>query len=231
MLMRTLVFVGILAVFARGEEKLTHPRVILEKTYPRDSKDLDAIQQHVGKLVRTALPATVCVSMGESGQRRGFGSGVLVSKDGLIMTAGHVSGHKGSAHEIILHDGTTLPAVSLGQDMSVDVGFIKIKSDRKDYPFLKVGESGKLHAGSWVITLGHPAGLKPGRTPPVRFAKVLDSNDTVLQTDGTIQGGDSGGPVLNVFGEVVGINSRVSRDTKDNFHVPSDLYKLYLELK
>jgi serine protease Do len=88
-----------------------------------------------------------------------------------------------------------------------------------------MGNSGDVKLGQWLIALGHPNGPTPGRPPVLRIGRVLYSRNDTIQTDGTITAGDSGGPLLDLAGRVVGIHSRISDDIHDNYHVPIDTYR------
>src|SRR5262249_53001128 len=91
--------------------------------------------------------------------------------------------------------------------------------------FVDMGESAKLKEGQWVLTMGHPGGFQTGRTPPVRLGRVLESTKKVIRTDCTVFSGDSGGPLFDMEGKVVGIHSRINPSLKVNCHVPIDTFR------
>ena len=185
---------------------------------PKDVGELRAIEDRVQQLVAKVLPATVAVQIGPS-----QGSGVIVSKDGLVMTAGHVVGKPGQPVTFYFADGKTAKGTTLGLCPSVDAGMMKI-TDKGEWPFAEKGQSGALKVGAWCVTLGHPLGYQPGRPPVVRIGRLLRAEPTVLQTDCPIVAGDSGGPVFDLAGKVVGINSRIGGGADVNLHVPADAF-------
>lgn len=191
----------------------------LEKSAPESIEDLKAIQKQTHEIVEKVMPSVVSVRVGGAS-----GSGVIVSKDGFIMTAGHVSGAPNRDVVVIFNDGKTVKGKTLGGNHGVDSGLIKI-TDEGEWPALEKGKSEDLKKGQWVIAIGHPGGFKKGRSAPVRLGRVLESTDRVIRTDCTLVGGDSGGPLFDMDGKVVGIHSRIDRSLASNFHIPSDVYR------
>jgi serine protease Do len=206
---------------ARADAPRTEMRLpaALLKPVPESVEDLKAIQAHVKVVIAKVMPAVVAVRIGNSA-----GSGVIVSEDGFILTAGHVSGKPGQEAIIIFPDGKELKGKTLGQNKSIDSGMIKLEGAGK-YPFCDIGKSGDLKKGEWCIGIGHPGGFKPGRTPPVRLGRVLDCGPVLIRTDCTLVGGDSGGPLFDMYGRVIGIHSRINGPITHNIHVPVDTYK------
>jgi serine protease Do len=185
---------------------------------PRSVADLKAIQARVEAVVKTVLPATVAIRLDNA-----QGSGVIVSKDGYVLTAGHVSGTPGSSMRIVLSDGHEVHAKALGANNGIDSGMVKI-TDPGEYPFVPVGTAKKLTAGQWVVALGHPGGLVRGRPPVVRLGRVLLANTHFIGTDSPLISGDSGGPLFDLDGRLIGINSRIGATTTQNLHVPIDTF-------
>ena len=107
---------------------------------------------------------------------------------------------------------------------NMDSGMLKITDEGK-YPHVELGHSADLKIGQWCITLGHPNGLQPNRPPVLRAGRILTMRDDAIETDCTIVGGDSGGPLLDTNGRVIGIHSRISDDVIDNYHVPIDTFR------
>jgi serine protease Do len=203
---------------AKPIEPLTPPAV-LAKPAPESVEDLKAIQTHVRKVIEKVTPAVVGVRIGA-----GAGSGVIVSADGHVLTAGHVSGEPGRVATLILPDGRQVKAKSLGSNKGIDSGMFKI-TEEGTWPFVEMGKSVEVKKNQWVITIGHPGGYKPGRSPVVRLGRVLVNSDTLIQTDCTLVGGDSGGPLFDMEGRVVGIHSRIGGTITANIHVPVDTYR------
>lgn len=189
------------------------------KASPENLDDLKAFQKQVRAVTDKVVPTTVCLLVGGAS-----GSGVIVSEDGLIMTAGHVSGTPGKEISVILHDGREVKGKTLGRWAGIDSGMAKITTEGK-WPYAELGTSKDLKAGQWVISTGHPGGYKKGRPPVVRVGRLGLVTDSMLQSDCTLVGGDSGGPLFDMSGKVIGIHSRIGEPIVANVHVPADTYK------
>jgi serine protease Do len=193
---------------------------VLRARAPVDVDDLRLIQGQLQRVLQRALPATASVEIG-----RAAGSGVVVSADGLVLTAAHVTARPGRRAWIELPDGRRLRGTTLGADHEADAGMVKIDSPPADLPFAPVAEGPPLEPGEWVVTTGQPGGLIAGRAPPVRLGRVLFRDDELLCTDCKLVGGDSGGPLFNMRGEVVGIHSSIGPMITHNFHVPMSAFR------
>ncbi len=142
------------------------------------------------------------------------GSGVIISPAGEILTNYHVIASMSggdNALEVKTNDGKTYKATVLGKDKELDIALIKI--DAAHLPFAKLGESDSLRIGEWVVAIGNPFGLEHTVTQGIISAKgrKLDTGvSSFLQTDAAINRGNSGGPLLNLRGEVVGINTAIN---------------------
>ena len=191
----------------------------LDKPVPTDIKELRAIQERVKKVAAKALPCTVCVRIGNA-----FGSGVIVNKDGYVLTAGHISGEPGRSARVILSDGRVVEGETLGSNEDFDSGMIRI-TEEGAWPFVEMGDASKVKKGEWCIALGHPDGYKPGRPPVLRLGRVLENKSRILRTDAALVGGDSGGPLFDLDGKVIGIHSRIGTGLSFNIHVPVDTYR------
>ena len=141
-------------------------------------------------------------------QTRGVGSGFILSADGYVMTNAHVID---GADEVIvtLTDSRELKAKVIGTDKRSDVALVKIEAT--GLPTVRIGDVAKLKVGEWVIAIGSPFGLESTVTAGIVSAKSRDTGDLVklIQTDVAINPGNSGGPLINMRGEVVGINSQI----------------------
>ena len=125
---------------------------------------------------------------------------------------------------VVTQDGKRLRAKSLGRNGGIDSGMMKIL-DPGPFPFVEMGKSSKMKVGQWCIGVGHPGGLKPNRGMVVRVGRILVNSNSFIRTDCFLVGGDSGGPLFNMQGEVIGIHSRIgARLMSENMHVPMDTY-------
>ncbi len=188
---------------------------VFYKTKLESLEDLKAQQEHVAKIVEKVMPAVVSVRVGASS-----GSGVIVSKDGYVLTAGHVSGKPDRDVKVILHNGKTVDGKTLGGNHGIDSGLIKI-IDKGEWPVAEMGDSSELKIGAWCMVIAHHGGYKPGRSAPVRLGQVKnnDIKKSTLTTDAKLVGGDSGGPIFDMHGRVIGINSRIGNALEANMHV------------
>lgn len=139
---------------------------------------------------------------------RGVGSGFILSADGFVMTNAHVV--EGADEVIVtLTDKREFKAKIIGADKRSDVAVVKI--DASGLPAVKVGDVGRLRVGEWVMAIGSPFGLENTVTAGIVSAKQRETGDYLpfIQTDVAINPGNSGGPLINMRGEVVGINSQI----------------------
>ncbi len=144
----------------------------------------------------------------EEAQPRGVGSGFILTSDGYIMTNAHVVD---GADEVVvtLTDKREFKAKIVGADKRTDVAVVKISAT--GLPAVKVGDVSRLKVGEWVMAIGSPCGLEHTGTAGIVSAKQRDTGDYLpfIQTDVAINPGNSGGPLINMRGEVVGINSQI----------------------
>src|SRR5262245_25857950 len=195
------------------------PPAAVTKALPESIDDLKAFQKQVREVIDKVIPCTVCLQVGGAS-----GSGVIVSEDGLILTAGHVSGEPGRKIKVILHDGRRVDGITLGRWSQIDSGMAQITTDGT-WPYAELGVSKDLKAGQWCIATGHPGGIKKDRPPVVRVGRISFGNDNLIQSDCTLVGGDSGGPLFDMSGKVIGIHSRIGNPLTANIHVPVDTYR------
>ncbi len=141
-------------------------------------------------------------------QQRGVGSGFILSADGYVMTNAHVI--EGADEVFVtLTDKRELKARVIGSDRRSDVALVKIEAS--GLPAVRIGDVNKLRVGEWVIAIGSPFGLENTVTAGIVSAKARDTGEflPLIQTDVAINPGNSGGPLINMRGEVVGINSQI----------------------
>ncbi len=144
----------------------------------------------------------------DEGQPRGVGSGFILTSDGFVMTNAHVV--EGADEVIVtLTDKREFKARIIGTDKRSDVAVVKIEAT--GLPAVKIGDSNRLRVGEWVMAIGSPFGLESSVTAGIVSAKQRDTGDylSFIQTDVAINPGNSGGPLINMRGEVVGINSQI----------------------
>ncbi|MBA4160893.1 MAG: protease [Novosphingobium sp.] len=182
--------------------------------------------------------------MGPAGQSRlaqAVGSGFVVSADGYVVTNNHVISldRKGAADEVSVKfsDGTEYPARIVGRDVDSDLAVLKIDA-KGPLPFVQFGESSKARAGEWVIAIGNPFGLGGSVTSGIissvhRNTGSGGAYDHYIQTDASINSGNSGGPMFDMRGKVIGINNWIVAPSGGNigigFAIPSDIARPIVE--
>ncbi len=168
---------------------------------------------------------------------RGIGTGMIIDKEGYIVTNNHVI--SGATKIIVkMATGEEFPAKIVGTDPKTDLAIIKIKPPAT-IPYLTFGNSDKLRVGEWVVAIGNPRGLEQTVTAGIISAKhrtgILDptSYQDYIQTDAAINPGNSGGPLLNLRGEVIGINTAIISESGGfegiGFAIPSNIAKAITE--
>jgi serine protease Do len=228
--MFSFVMITLLLVMAvSGQESATKPKAVglsvnsaLKPIFagktPTSVGQLESMQSHVKSLTETVLRTTVGIQVGAA-----QGSGVLISSDGYILTAAHVSGKPNRSARVILTDGTVVGARTLGLNRGLDAGLMKITDENWEsdkWPYAEMADAESASLGQWVLALGHPGGYQSDRKPVVRLGRVIHRFDDVVTTDCTLIGGDSGGPLFGMDGKVVGIHSRIGQELIHNVHVP-----------
>ncbi len=221
-----------------------------------DTKDvqfLAAMDAEYEKLVQSVVPSVVSIATARRvavplvdpfqflfGQRRyvqrtetALGSGVIVSKEGHILTNHHVIANMEEIR-VQLTDGRILPATLIGSDEAVDIAVLRV--DAPDLTPLPLGDSDEVRVGQMVIAVGNPFGLQETVTRGIVSAKgraLPDSGVGFLQTDAAVNPGNSGGPLLNLRGEIIGINSSIYSQSGGwagiSFAIPSNLARQTLE--
>jgi len=170
------------------------------------------------------------------GPQRSLGSGFLISEDGYIITNNHVVGETGAKVTVRLSDKEEYEAKVIGTDEKTDLALIKINV-KHNLPMVPLGKSADLLVGDWVIAIGNPFGLEQTVTAGIVSAKGRTINagpyDDFIQTDASINPGNSGGPLINLKGEVIGINTAIFSQGGGNigigFAIPIDQAKSVVE--
>jgi serine protease Do len=158
----------------------------------------------------------------------GEGSGFIVSADGLVLTNNHVIDHATSI-KAKFADGRVVKAKVLGADSTIDVALLQLDG-AGPWPFVGLGSSKDAHVGDWVLAVGNPLGLGHTVTAGIVSAKGRslgrDSYDDFIQTDAAINQGNSGGPLFNIDGQVIGINTAIIQGANTiGFAVPIDMVR------
>jgi Do/DeqQ family serine protease len=218
-----------------------------------DVEIISRLNEEYARLTRAVVPSVVSIdTAGVRTERlrdlwgrasvheyptQGQGSGVIVSKEGHIITNHHViAGQK--KIRITMHDGKTYDAKMIGEDTLLDIAVIKIDSKEKFVP-LKLGDSSLVEVGQLVFAVGNPFGLGETVTQGIISAKersLSDNQRDLFQTDAAINPGNSGGPLVNLTGEIIGINASIYSANLDNpgfqgvgFSIPSNDVREALE--
>ncbi len=169
---------------------------------------------------------------------QGYGSGVIISRDGYIVTNNHVIDEADDI-EVVLNDRRTFDAEVVGRDPSTDIALIKIKAE--DLPCVKFGDSDAIKLGQWVLAVGNPFNLTSTVTAGIISAKGRNLNllnadyriESFIQTDAALNQGNSGGALVNVNGELIGITSAIYSPNGayagNSFAVPSSIVKKVVE--
>jgi serine protease Do len=162
---------------------------------------------------------------------KGLGTGMIMDPQGHILTNHHVAGGA-TKIEVLLSDGQRYPARLVGTDAKTDLAIIHI-SAKEPLPHVTFGDSDKVEVGQWVVAIGHPRGLDQTVTQGIISAKhrqgITDPNSyqDFLQTDAAINPGNSGGPLLNLQGEVIGVNAAIASESGGfegiGFTIPSNM--------
>lgn len=217
-------------------------RFWMEGNSKAELNDLTMFSRSLAKLAQDLRKAVVQVGiLSDEGlpsehppqpeERPRVGSGFFISKDGYLLTNHHVIAHA-SEIEVELFGGKRLPAKLIGRDSRTDVALLKVDPEAS-LPVLPLGDSEALEVGELVLAIGNPFGLEYSVTMGVVSRKgrgfgASGPFDEFIQTDATINPGNSGGPLVNLRGEVVGINTAVIPNRRVGFAIPINLVKALL---
>ncbi len=189
--------------------------------------EIAALQSQIFQVIEKSTPAVVSVQGSGS-----MFSGVIVSPQGHVLTAGHTIVPRRS-YTVTLPDGRRFSASSLGaseqmRGEQLDCGLLKITNPR-NLPHVPLGNSSQLSVRQPCISISYPGGQRNRLEPIVRFGYIsrAGNNSSMLQSTALMEPGDSGGPLFDLEGRVIGIHSRIGRQVGQNFDVPIDLFKKY----
>jgi serine protease Do len=197
------------------------------------------------RLAEAVKPAVINVSTERGGGRwpleglfadtsgrqapRSLGSGVLVDPSGLALTNAHVV-KDARQIEVTMLDGAKYPARLVGIDSKTDLAVLRVQAEGTTFPFLPLGDSDAVQIGEWVIAVGSPFGLHATVTSGIVSAKPGEAGTGpwggFLQTDAAINPGNSGGPLVNMRGQIIGINTAIVRaGTGIGLAIPANLVR------
>ena len=189
---------------------------------PATIEQLRELESQQRKVAAAVINCTVSVKIGPA-----QGCGVIITESGYVLTAAHVAMRPGKTAEIMFSDGRVVLATTLGMNRNVDAGLIKINPNQNNgrpWTHASLGSSDDLVPGMWCIATGHPGGYDRQRGPVTRVGRILAIRPTAIVTDCALIGGDSGGPLFDIAGQLIAVHSRIGNDVADNLHVPIDHY-------
>ena len=189
--------------------------------------DVPALQKKIYSTIEDVTPAVVSISLRGRPQLGGF-SGVIVSKDGHVLSAGHAV-RPGGKYDVLLPDGRSFNAVGKGSNGVADCAMLQITSDFEGLPYAQMGESKSLVQNQPCLSISYPGGQRASLAPVVRFGHLVKDGGgpKMLQSTALMEPGDSGGPLFDLDGRVIGIHSRITAGMEQNFEVPIDTFKKF----
>jgi serine protease Do len=183
-----------------------------------DVPALEKVEKQVETVAEKTMPAVVSL-VHPMGKGMATGSGTIISKNGLILTAAHVVAEQ-DVTNVIFPDGKLGHAKVLGIDYDRDIA-VALITEPGTYPYVELGDTKNVAAGEMVVALGHSGGFDPRRKAPVRFGRVYHiDHEKFIRSDCALVGGDSGGPLFDLNGKVIGVHSFVGHDLSMNNDAP-----------
>ena len=180
--------------------------------------DLESLLQMENQIQQLLPDVSRCVVAIEGG------TGVIISSDGYILTASHIAKKAGRTVKVLLPDGRIELATTLGTNFNTDTAAVRIDSPGP-WPFVAFEHSSHVEPGDWCVALGYPLSFPRGRPAAVRLGRILSKDANRIVSDCPIMGGDSGGPLFNLHGDLIGISSRVKHDINVNLHIPIETFR------
>ncbi|SMC90811.1 trypsin-like peptidase domain-containing protein [Pedobacter nyackensis] len=192
--------------------------------------DVNKLQEELKATVNKVLPASVFLIDYNPGPLvySGYRASGVVVKDGMILTAGHAT-TIGKKYRVVFPDGKECVATGVGKISDVDAGLLRI-DEKGDWPFVEMGSSSSLSLYQPCFSIAYPGGFRPKETI-LRFGHVAEMGSEKtrgkIRTTCLMEPGDSGGPVFDLDGRVVGIRSSILLSLESNFEIPVDVYRAY----
>ncbi len=191
---------------------------VLPAGTPDSLDDLKSLQAALQGVLPRVLPAVVEIyAMGT------HGSGVSIDTLGTIYTAAHVVHKPGTPLQITLADTSKRSGATLAGNADTDAGIVRLDTPPSPCPHVPLATEFP-RVGEWVFAIGHSGGYNAARGPVVRLGRVVSLQDGLVRTDCKLIGGDSGGPLFNMRGELIGINSQIGTGLEDNIHIPTAVF-------
>ncbi len=195
---------------------------------PEDDFDEAAMQIAIRNVVEQASAATVGITEQNDGMITGGFSGVIISVDGLVLSAAHAI-QPGDEYRVTLYDGREVTARGLGREPNIDCAMLQI-TDSGEWPAAPMGWSFDLKENQPCVSISHPGELNTERGPVVRFGRIADPSSGIngfICSTCLMEPGDSGGPLFDMNGRVIGIHSMIQESEEENYDVPIDAFRRF----
>jgi len=196
---------------------------------PKANQAIEKLGSEIQSVIQQAYKASVYITPYDSIRKKATGgsfSGVVVDTAGYILSAAHAV-KPNNLYEVTFPDGAKFRAIGLGRIASNDAAVMKIE-EKGSWPFVEMGWSSSLKKGMPCISIAYP-GTLAAKTPTVRLGYVAETetSEGFIRTTCLMEPGDSGGPVFDMKGRVIGLHSKINLSLEDNFEIPVDLYRKY----
>lgn len=225
-----------------GLSKINIPTISTQKiTVEESSAIIDATNKVSSSVVSITLKSTAQNIFGQTYETSGAGTGFVITSDGLILTNKHVVSDSSASYTVTTYDGKSYDATIQSTDPVYDLAVIKI--DAKNLPVVVLGDSDDLKVGQWVVAVGNAlgqfdntvtAGIVSAKNREITASDMTGGSsetlNNLIQTDAAINSGNSGGPLVNLAGQVVGINTAVASDAQGiGFAIPINTAKTAID--